>query len=61
MCGNKARVIRTIPKKFVLKIDWACFDRTLFRCGGGDTEASIVHEQIDAAVHPDHVSDCSLN
>ena len=24
MCGTTARVIRTIPKKFVSKIDWAC-------------------------------------
>jgi hypothetical protein len=32
-------------------------DRTLFRSGGGDTEAGVVHEQIDVAFHPHHFRD----
>src|SRR5204862_21333 len=31
------------------------FDGALFRSGGGDTEAGVVHEHVDAAAQPDHV------
>ena len=57
MWGTTARVIRTIPKKFVSKIDSGLFDRALFRPGGGDTEAGVVHEQVDAALQPHHLAD----
>ena len=33
------------------------FDRALFRSGGGDTEAGVVHGQVDAAVQPQHFPD----
>jgi hypothetical protein len=32
-------------------------DGALFRSGGGDTEAGVVHEQVDAAVQPHHFPD----
>jgi hypothetical protein len=33
------------------------FDRALFRSGGSDTEAGVVHEQVDATVEPHHLAD----
>jgi len=48
MWGTTARVIRTIPKKFVSKIDRACSIELSSAPAGGDTEAGIVHEQVDA-------------
>jgi hypothetical protein len=32
-------------------------DRALFRSCGRDTEAGVVHEQVDAAVQPHHFPD----
>ena len=56
MCGTTARVIRISPK-VRLEDRSGLIDRTLFRSGGGNTEASVVHEQIDAAVAPHHFAD----
>jgi len=32
----------------------AVLDRTLFRSGGGDNHAGVVHEHVDAAFQPHH-------
>ena len=40
------------PKEVRIEDRPGLLDRTLFRSGGGDTEAGVVHEQVDAAVQP---------
>jgi hypothetical protein len=45
MWGTTARIIRTTPKK----------------SGRGDTEAGVVHEQVDAALQPHHILDGSFH
>jgi hypothetical protein len=37
------------------------FDRALFRSGGGDTEAGVVHEEVNATLQPHDVTDGSFD
>ena len=57
MWGTTARVIRTIPKKFVSKIDRACAIELSSAARGGDPKAGIVHEQVDLPFRGDHFAD----
>ncbi len=45
------------PEKVRLENRSGLIDRALFRPGGGNTEAGVVHEQINAAVAPHHFGD----
>ena len=45
------------PEEVRLEDRPGLFDRALFRAGGSDTEAGVVHEQIDAAFQPHHLPD----
>ena len=45
------------PEEVRLEDRPSLLDRALFRPAGGDTEAGVVHEQVDAAFQPYHLAD----
>jgi hypothetical protein len=52
-----ARLIRTIPKKFVSKMSWGLLNGAFFRTACGDIEAGVVHQQVKAPFALDDFSD----
>jgi hypothetical protein len=57
MWGTTARVMRMSRKKVGLEDRTRLFDRALFRACGGDPEAGVVDQQVDAALPANDLGD----